>query len=305
MTRPRAAPVRASRLKKRHLGRTGLLVTEVGIGGANLTLDGAGEETLLTAFGLGVNFVETGRIYKGSEYLIGGALAQSPNRDNIYVASKTLARSRDGALHDLERSLDHLRLQNIDVYQLNSVGPDDWPIVMSDAGALRGLMEARDQGLVRFIGISSHSLRVLGRAIESDLFDTIQTKWGAFHANSAEVIALAHSRDIGVIGMKPFGGLGMFGSLKGSEFEKVLSAKGLLRFALTNSHLSVCIPGVRNPDEVRANIAVSVSSVPLTPSASAQIARRASAFLASMDSSAQKPRFNRRPLATGSLPVDE
>ena len=271
-------------LKKRRLGRTGLLVTEVGVGGANLTADDAGEEALLAAFALGVNFVETGRAYKGSEYLIGGALAQSPNRGDVHIASKTLARSRDGVLSDLERSLQHLRLQRIDVYQLNSVGREDVPEVMAEGGALRGLHEAREQGLLRFIGISSHSLGVLRWAIESGEFDTIQVKWSAFHSNSAGVIHLAHERDVGVIGMKPFGGFGMFGSLRGSQFEKTLSAAELLRYALANHDLSVCIPGVRHPKEVRENVGVATSSTPLSAASEARIAERATAFLKSMRS---------------------
>ena len=271
-------------LKKRRLGRTGLLVTEVGVGGANLTADDAGEEALLTAFALGVNFVETGRAYKGSEYLIGGALAQFSNRDDVHVASKTLARSRDGALSDLERSLQHLRLQAIDIYQLNSVGREDLPQVMSDGGALQGLREAREQGLLRFIGISSHSLGVLRWAVESSEFDTIQVKWGAFHANSAGVIRLAHDHDIGVIGMKPFGGFGMFGSLKDTEFEKTLSAAELLRYALANRDLSVCIPGVRSPREVRENVRTATSSTALNAASEARIAEGAADFLRTMRS---------------------
>jgi len=269
-------------LKKRRLGRTGILVTEVGVGGANLTADEAGEDALLAAFALGVNFVETGRAYKGSEYLIGGALAQSPNKNDVHVASKTLARSRDGALSDLERSLQHLRLQAIDVYQLNSVGRGDWPQVMSDGGALQGLQEAREQGLLRFIGISSHSLSVLRWAIESGEFDTVQVKWGAFHSNSAGVIRFARERDVGVIGMKPFGGFGMFGSLKGSDFEKTLSAATLLQYALANVDLSVCIPGVRRPQEVRENVRVANSSAGLTDAGKAEIVERARTFLRAM-----------------------
>jgi aryl-alcohol dehydrogenase-like predicted oxidoreductase len=274
----------AGALKKRRLGRTGLMVTEIGVGGANLTADDTSEEALLDAFALSVNFVETGRAYKGSEYLIGGALAQSPNSSDVHVASKTLARSRDGALSDLERSLQHLRLPTIDVYQLNSVGREDVPEVMSEGGAFQGLREARAQGLVRFIGISSHSLGVLRWAVESGEFDTIQVKWGAFHSNSAGVLRLARDRDVGVIGMKPFGGFGMFGSLKGSEFEKTLSAAVLLRYALANPDLSICIPGVRHPREVRENVRIATSSTALSASSEARIAERAMAFLKSMRS---------------------
>jgi aryl-alcohol dehydrogenase-like predicted oxidoreductase len=284
MTPSRRSDPDAVALKKRRLGRTEILVTEVGVGGANLSADDAGEETLLTAFALGINFVETGRAYKGSEYLIGGALTQSPNKDKVHIASKTLARSRDGALSDLERSLQHLRLQTIDVYQLNSVGREDWPQVMSDGGALQGLQEARDWGLLRFIGISSHSQSVLRWAVESGEFDTIQVKWGAFHSNSAALIRLARERDVGVIGMKPFGGFGMFGSLKGSEFEKVLTATTLLQYALANDGLSVCIPGVRHPQEVRENVRVASSAAALSDASKAQIVEYTKAFVKAMRS---------------------
>jgi uncharacterized protein len=272
-------------LRRRTLGRTGLVVGELGLGGAHLASGDFGEETLLTAFSLGIDFVETGRSYKGSEFLIGRALAQWANRSAVHIASKTLARSRDGALHDLDRSLQHLGLTAVDVYQLNDVGEEDWPKVMSPGGALEGLREAREQGTIRFIGISSHSLSVLRRAVESDEFDTVQAKWGAFHVDSAGLLRLAHSHDIGVIGMKPFGGFGMFGSLKGSEFATKLSPSVLLSFALSNRHLSVCIPGMRSPQEVRGNVAQAGSRLAMDAKMRARVAKQARDFLAAMRSS--------------------
>jgi aryl-alcohol dehydrogenase-like predicted oxidoreductase len=269
-------------LRKRRLGRTGLLVSELGLGGSNLADSEEGLETLVAAFSLGIDFVETGRAYKGSEYLIGRALAQLPDRRSVHVASKTLARSRDGALRDLEGSLRHLDLPAIDVYQLNSVGDDDWPLVTAEGGALQGLREAQEQGLVRFIGISSHSLRVLRRAIVGGEFDTIQVKWGVFHSDSAGLIRLAERRDIGVIGMKPFGGFGMFGSIKGTEYERQLTAPALLRYALSNPRLSVSIPGMRRPQEVEENVRLASSYVPMTPAEKGRLVRQVRAFLASM-----------------------
>ncbi len=282
MTTPHRPPAQARSLKKRRLGRTGIFVTELGIGGAHLSAEDAGEDALLEAFRLGINFVETGRAYKGSEYIVGGALMQSPNSADIHVASKTLARSRDGALADLERSLHHLRLQTIDVCQLNSVEPDDWAQATGVGGALQGLQEARGQGLVRFIGISSHSPTVLRRAIEGGKFDTIQVKWGAFHAGNASIVRMANEHDIGVIGMKPFGGFGMFGSLKGSEFEKTLSPAALLRFALSHEDLSVCIPGVRKPQEVRENFRIATSARQFSEEDRSRIVEQAKAFLNTM-----------------------
>ena len=246
-------------LRKRRLGRTGLLVTEVGYGAAHVGTVDEGEEALFRAFSLGVNFVETGRLYGESEYLIGRALRRR-DRDArpVYVASKTLKRNRDGALNDLERSLAHLGLEGVDIYQLNDVGEDSWHQVMAGGGALEGLHEAREQGLARFIGLTSHSAEVLRWAIESGQFDTIEAKYSLFNREAETVIRLARQRDIGVIGMKPFGGFGMLGSLKASPVPG-LDAAILLRYALSNRYLSVTIPGMRFVREVEENVALAAA----------------------------------------------
>ena len=99
---------------------------------------------------------------------------------------------------------------------------------------------------------------------------------------SAGVIRLAERRDIGVIGMKPFGGFGMFGSLKGTEHERQLTAPALLRYALSNSRLSVSIPGMRCPQEVEENVRLASSYVPMAPAEKGRLVRQVRAFLASM-----------------------
>jgi len=270
-----------TRLRTRRLGRTGLLVTELGFGAASVADVPEGEETLLRAFSLGINFVETGRCYRGSEYLIGRVLQRlGRNGSIIHVASKTLKRSRDGALADLERSLSHLGLPKVDVYQLNSVGEEAWEHVMAKGGALEGLKEARDGGLVDYIGISSHTVEVLRRAVESQEFDTIQTKYSPFETAGETLIRLAQERDIGVIAMKPLGGFGMLGWLKSSRHVRFLNATALLRYALSNRCLSVVIPGMRFPWEVEENVAVATSYHSLTPAQRERLRKRAQAFLA-------------------------
>ncbi|KPK47665.1 MAG: hypothetical protein AMJ77_02395, partial [Dehalococcoidia bacterium SM23_28_2] len=204
-------------MRTRRLGRTGLLVSEIGFGAASVADVPEGEETLLRAFSLGINFVETGRCYRGSEYLIGRAFTRlGENNDGVHVASKTLKRSRDGALSALEKSLSHLGLPKVAIYQLNSVDEEAWEQVMAKGGALEGLKEARQQGLVDHIGISSHTVEVLRRAVESEEFDTIQVKYSAFNTEGEALVRLAQERDIGVIAMKPLGGFGMLGWLKSS-----------------------------------------------------------------------------------------
>ena len=269
-----------TRLRTRQLGRTGLLVTELGFGAASVADVAEGEEALFRAFFLGINFVETGRCYKGSEHLIGRALRRlSQNGDAVHVASKTLKRSRDGALAELERSLSHLGLPKVAIYQLNSVDEEAWEQVMAKGGALEGLKEARDGGLVDYIGISSHTVEVLRRAVGSQEFDTIQTKYSPFETAGEALVRLAQERDIGVIAMKPLGGFGMLGWLRSSRHARFLNAAALLRYALSNQHLSVVIPGTRFPWEVDENVAVATSYHRLTPAQRKRLCKRAQAFL--------------------------
>lgn len=239
------------------------------------------EETLFAAFSLGIDFVETGRAYKESEYHIGRALRRlGEGAPAVYVASKTLKRSRDGALRDLERSLAHLGLNRIDVYQLNDVDEKAWEQVMASGGALGGLQEARERGLVRFIGITSHSAEVLRRAVESRQFDTIEVAYSPFDRRGEAVIRLAHRKDIGVIGMKPFGGFGMLGSLKVSPAGHALDAATLLRYALSNPCLSVTIPGMRSVREVEENVALAASYQPMTSVQKARLRKQTQALVA-------------------------
>jgi len=270
-----------TQLRTRRLGRTGLLVTELGFGAASVADVPEGEETLLRAFSLGVNFVETGRCYRGSEYLIGRALQRlGQNGGGVHVASKTLRRSRDGALSDLEGSLSHLGLPRVDIYQLNSVDEEAWEQVMAKGGALEGLKEAREHGLVAYIGISSHKLAVLRRAIESQEFDAIQIKHSAFNTAGEALTRLAQESDIGVIAMKPFGGFGMLGWLKSSPHARFLNATTLLRYALSNRYLSVAIAGMRFPWEAEENVATATSCDRMTPAQRERLHKRAQAFLA-------------------------
>ena len=271
----------AASLKKRRLGRTGLLVSEIGFGAAHVTGSAEAEEALLGAFSLGIDFVETGRAYGESEYLIGRALRHlGDDARGVCVASKTLKRTRDGTLADLERSLGHLGLSSVDIYQLNDVDEEAWGQAMARGGAVAGLREAQEQGIVRFVGITSHSPDILRRAVTSGQFDTIEVAYSPFDRRGEAVIRLAHRKDIGVIGMKPFGGFGMLGSLKGSSWGRALNAGALLRYALSNRCLSVTIPGMRFVREVEENVGFAAAYDPMTSKQKTILRNQAQEFLA-------------------------
>jgi len=265
------------------LGRTNLLLSELGFGGSNVGAVEDDEEALVTAFSQGITFVETGRAYQGSELAVGNVLKRLGARaDSVHVASKTLGRSRDAALRDLEQSLHYLGRRSLDIYQVASVGDEEWEHVMATGGAWEGLQEARDNGLIRFIGISSHSLDVLRKAIKCGRFDTVQLKYSAFDSRSASLIRLAHKHDVGTIGMKPFGGFGMLGSLKHSPYAATLNASTLLRYVLSNHLISVSIPGMRFPREVEENVQTAASYDLMTTAARVRLQNQAKCFLASV-----------------------
>jgi len=266
-------------LQKRRLGRTGLMVCELGFGAMNIPDVAEGEETLRRALDLGINFIDTARVYKGSEYLIGRVIKKR-KRNSFILASKTTSRSRDGALKDIDKSLRNLSLDRIDLYQLHDVGLADWELVLSEDGALEGLKEAKERGLISHIGLTSHSLEVLERAIDSGELETIQLKYNPLERGARRIISLAGERDIGVIGMKPFGGLGMPATLRG--YQTPLNPKTMLRYALSHPSLSVVIPGVRFPWEVEENVALARSYEPMAPAEISSCHEEADALQAKM-----------------------
>ncbi|MBI4497516.1 MAG: aldo/keto reductase [Chloroflexi bacterium] len=253
-------------LKKRRLGRTKVMVTELGLGTLDTAQVPEGEETLHLALDLGVNFIDTARIYEGSEYLIGQVLRKRGDQ-SCYLATKTINRTRDGAQYDIDRSLRLLGRDRIDLYQLDDVSPESWEAVRREGGALEGLQIAQFLGKIAHIGISSHHLGVLEQAITCGEFDTVMLEYSAFSPETERLIGLAQERDVGVIVMRPLGGSGRMTTLRGIRHaagpERLLSPAMLLRYVLSHPGISVAIPGARYPSRVRENVDLALTYHPL------------------------------------------
>jgi predicted aldo/keto reductase-like oxidoreductase len=164
-------------IPRQKFGRTGHQSTRVIFGSWALskatTAEADGALELLLEYG--VNHIDTARIYGRAEELIGPWMAK--HRDDFFVATKTRSRSRLGALRDLQRSLERLRVDYIDLWQMhaltNSAG---WEKAMGPGGALEALLEARDEGLVQFLGVTGHGTTVPAmhlRSLERFDFDTV------------------------------------------------------------------------------------------------------------------------------------
>ncbi len=246
-----------NQLLKRRLGRTNLQVTELGFGAMDTPQVPEGKDALLSAINLGVNFIDTARIYDGSEFLIGQILP-SFNRDDLIIASKTINRTRDGAQHDVDRSLSLMNLNRIDLYLLDDVAMEDWDLILQENGALEGLKIAKYRGLINHIGISSHDLSLIDIAIESKLFDTVMIEYSAFYSETYNLTKKAYQNDIGVIAMRPLGGSGRMTSLRTvmerNSLSDNITPSNLLEFVLSNSNIAVSIVGTRYPDRVKSNV---------------------------------------------------
>jgi predicted aldo/keto reductase-like oxidoreductase len=192
-------------LQKRKLGRTGLQVSIVGFGGtwiSQLSMDEA-VKVVRRAFELGINYFDTAKLDGDSEQKIGAALKDV--RDECVLATKTASRTKRESLADFKTSLHRLKTDRLDLIQLHGI--DDEKTLskaMGSDGSLEMCKKARSEGLVDYIGITSHKPHVLIKATETNEFDTILVPFNVVTRQALEeLIPLAKELDIGVAIMKP------------------------------------------------------------------------------------------------------
>jgi aryl-alcohol dehydrogenase-like predicted oxidoreductase len=142
-------------------GRTGHHSTRLLFGAAALSqvTEAQAERTLELLLEHGVNHVDAAASYGDAELWVGRWMPE--HRDRFFLATKTGERSYQAARSQIRRSLERLRVDRVDLIQLhNLVKPEEWEQALSDQGALRACVEAREEGLVRFIGVTGHGTRV-------------------------------------------------------------------------------------------------------------------------------------------------
>jgi aryl-alcohol dehydrogenase-like predicted oxidoreductase len=158
-------------------GKTGHESTRTIFGAAALgsVTQAEADRTLETLVEHGVNHIDTAASYGDSELRVAPWLAQ--DRDRFFLATKTGQRDRAGAREEIRRSLDRLGVDHVDLLQLhNLVDVIEWETALREGGALEAAVEARDEGLVRFIGVTGHGLTVARmhlRSLERFPFDSV------------------------------------------------------------------------------------------------------------------------------------
>ncbi len=144
-------------IEKRPFGRTGHMSTVTLFGAAALgsVTQAEADRTLDVLLEYGINHIDTAASYGDAELRIGPWMAQ--HRKDFFLATKTGERTYAKAKAELHRSLERLRVDSVDLIQLHAlVHPDEWDTAMGPGGALEACIEAREQGLVRFIGVTGH-----------------------------------------------------------------------------------------------------------------------------------------------------
>ena len=168
-------------IQKRPFGRTGHESSAVIFGAAALgSVDQATADRVLDLlFAHGVNHIDVAASYGDAELRIGPWMDR--HRDEFFLATKTGQRDHAGAYAEIRRSLDRLRTDHVDLIQLHAlVHPDEWEQALSPGGALEAAIRAREEGLVRFIGVTGHGWNVAAmhkRSLERFAFDSVLMPW--------------------------------------------------------------------------------------------------------------------------------
>jgi aryl-alcohol dehydrogenase-like predicted oxidoreductase len=198
----------------RNLGKTGHKVALFSLGGqAALEQndnEGVAVPIIERALNLGVNYIDTSSIYGGpsrpSEQYIGQVMKR--RRRETFLATKTKERSRDGSMRMIEESLRLLQTDHVDVWQLHDIGTmTDVEQVFAKGGAMEALLQARDQKMVRFLGITGHHRPdSLMECIRRYPFDNVLMGLNAAdkheHSFTDELLPLAVEKQMGIVGMK-------------------------------------------------------------------------------------------------------
>ncbi len=260
-----AASTQEMKMPTRPLGRTGHQVCLFSLGG-QATLEQPNRDAeavpiINRAIDLGVNYIDTAAAYGNgvSETYIGKVM--KTRRKEVFLASKTHDRSYDGSMRYLERSLKNLQTDHLDLWQLHNVTrEDELEKIFASDGALKALEKARDQKMVRFLGITGHfDPAVLKHGIERYPFDSILMALNAAdkhnHSFIEGLLPTAVEKKMAIIGMKVVARGKIFRSDGLSRMQQAM------RYVLTLP-ISTIIVGISKLPELEENVQIAKTFQP-------------------------------------------
>ena len=246
-------------MEYRILGKTGLKISRLGFGGIPIQkLDGEASKKLMHQLkDAGINYIDTARGYTISEENLGYGLEGI--REHFIIATKSMSRNKADMARDIETSLQKLRTDYIDIYQVHNATPEQLEQVCAPGGALEALIEAKAAGKIRHIGLTAHSLDTFKLALDLDWVETFMFPYNIVENQGESLIRKCAQKNIGFVVMKP---------LAGGAIESGTLA---LRYICANPDVTVVIPGMGDEKEIAENAAACADTSPLTAEEKAAI----------------------------------
>jgi predicted aldo/keto reductase-like oxidoreductase len=226
-------------LKKIRLGKTGLMVSRIGMGGIPIQRPPLEEavKVINRVLDLDVNLIDTSIAYGDSELIIGKGIAG--RRGEVILATKGSWRDKETSAEHIDCSLKRLGTDRIDLWQMHNIrDPEAFKQVVAHGGSIEAAHEALEEGKILHLGFSTHNLEVALMGVESGLFETVQFPFNFIAREAADgLIAHAKKHDIGFIGMKPFAG------------GNITDARLAIGYVLQNENV-VPDPGIERVEEI-------------------------------------------------------
>ncbi len=227
-------------MNKIRLGKTEMMVSKTAFGALPIQRDDfpTAVRILRRAYDQGINFFDTARYYTDSEEKIGAAL--SDVRKHIFIASKTMGKTKQEAIDHCMQGLRNIRSDYFDLYQWHNPKTLD---LEDENGAYAGLLELKKKGYVRHIGVTNHSPKTAMQAIESGAFETLQFPFSYLSGEvDLALLQACQQHDMGFIAMK---------ALSGGLVSNVRAA-----FAFLQQHEVVPIYGIQHEWELEEFLAL-------------------------------------------------
>ena len=242
-------------MKKVRLGKTELMVTRIGFGALpiqSVDRDSAARVARY-AYDQGINFFDTARGYTTSEGDLGRALGGLENK--VMIATKARYKDMEKLEKDFNTSMVNLQRKYLDLFQFHLVNNEnELEEILKKGGPLEFLKKEQSRGRLRHIGITSHRPAMMLKALDSDVFETVQVPFNYIETEPLEkLIPLARSRDIGIIAMKPLAG-GVFSSNRSAiswilEHADIVPIPGMCRIEEVDDNLQA-LNAPPGPDEL-------------------------------------------------------
>jgi aryl-alcohol dehydrogenase-like predicted oxidoreductase len=270
-------------LERRKLGSTGEEVTLIGLGGEGILRTTGYERHAVKlinhAIDLGVRYFESARAYSGSEQYYGAALRN--RRKEIFLASKSHARDKRGALMHLSETLSNMKTDYLDLWQVHDVRTkEDIAAIFGPGGSIEAFHDAKASGLVRFLGITGHhDPIILRKCVELFDFDTVLMPVNpaepSYNSFIQSVLPMAQTKGMGIIGMKVY--------LRGmaTQLPWYESMKPFLYYALSQP-ISTAVIGCDDLQQLEENVALASMFGPMDPEESRSLTDKVRPFARSL-----------------------